>query len=204
MDRWTTQRVWTLSMVMCMKGHNGASPCCMCSIHSICIPDSSNPIHYVPLDHSHHPDIEALPHDHVSTYDPAHLPLRTHNESLAQARNVQFAPSEAKSEHRARKYGIKVVPLLHVLPSLSFLDSCPYKFMHLLWENVVKNLMMLWTRQYKGLNAGCKEYELHPNVWDAISEASAHSGNMIPGVSGPRPPNVASDKMLWTADTRSF
>ncbi|KAI0770690.1 hypothetical protein C8Q74DRAFT_1202285 [Fomes fomentarius] len=76
--------------------------------------------------------------------------------------------------------------------------------MHLLWENVVKNLMMLWTRQYKGLNAGCEEYELHPNVWDAIGEASAHSGNMIPGVFGPRLPNVASDKMSWTADTRSF
>ncbi|KAI0671051.1 hypothetical protein C8Q78DRAFT_973583 [Trametes maxima] len=76
--------------------------------------------------------------------------------------------------------------------------------MHLIWENVVKNLMQMWTGQYKGLRTGREDYELHPTVWQAIGDASAASGNTIPGIYGPCPPNVASDKMSWTADTRSF
>ncbi|KAI0638582.1 hypothetical protein C8Q77DRAFT_1188451 [Trametes polyzona] len=76
--------------------------------------------------------------------------------------------------------------------------------MHLIWENVVKNLMLHWTGQYKDLDAGTEDYQIHPSVWDAIGEASAASGDTIPGIFGPRPPNVASDKLSWTADTRSF
>ncbi|KAI0692136.1 hypothetical protein C8T65DRAFT_586838 [Cerioporus squamosus] len=76
--------------------------------------------------------------------------------------------------------------------------------MHLIWENVVKNLMHLWTGQYKGLDTGTEEYEIQLTVWEAIGQASAKSGDTIPGIYGPRPPNVASDKMSWTADTRSF
>jgi hypothetical protein len=40
-----------ISMIMCMKGHNGISPCCMCNIQGIRIPSSQITIHYVPRDH---------------------------------------------------------------------------------------------------------------------------------------------------------
>ena len=192
-----------ISMVMSMKGHNGLSPCRMCEIRGIRIPDSNNPIHYVPLDRSRHPDVTASP-DAVPTYDPANLPLRSHETLLDQAREVQFARTENESERLAKQYGIKAVPLLHVLPSLSFPASFPYDFMHLLWENVVKNLMHLWTGQYKGLDTGTEQYEILGTVWDAIGEASGKSGDTIPGQFGPRPPNVSTDKISWTADTRSF
>ncbi|KAI0826921.1 hypothetical protein BC628DRAFT_1319465 [Trametes gibbosa] len=76
--------------------------------------------------------------------------------------------------------------------------------MHLIWENVVKNLMALWSGNYKGLDEGKGSYQFPPAVWEAIGKASAASGNNIPYVFGPRPPNVASDKTSWTADTRSF
>ncbi|PIL29487.1 hypothetical protein GSI_08429 [Ganoderma sinense ZZ0214-1] len=192
-----------ISMVMCMKGHNGLSPCRMCEIKGIRIPDSSNPIHYVPLDRSRHPSVTGA-EGSIKIYDPAHLPLRTHERLLTQAREVQFARTERESEQLAKTYGIKGVPLLHVLPSLSFPASFPYDFMHLLWENVVKNLMQLWTGQYKGLDTGSEEYEILPTIWEAIGEASENSGDTIPGQFGPRPPNVATDKMSWTADTCSF
>ncbi|KAH9850528.1 hypothetical protein C2E23DRAFT_735077 [Lenzites betulinus] len=76
--------------------------------------------------------------------------------------------------------------------------------MHLIWENVVKNLMQLWTGEYKSLDTGTEDYELEKTVWEAIGEASASSGDTIPYIFGPRPPNVASDRVSWTADTRSF
>ncbi|KAH8093764.1 hypothetical protein BXZ70DRAFT_897296 [Cristinia sonorae] len=76
--------------------------------------------------------------------------------------------------------------------------------MHLLWENVVKNLMLLWTGDYKQLDEGSEEYQIESKVWEAIGESSAASGSTIPYAFGPRPPNVASDKTSWTADSRSF
>ncbi|KAI0749180.1 hypothetical protein C8Q80DRAFT_1311190 [Daedaleopsis nitida] len=76
--------------------------------------------------------------------------------------------------------------------------------MHLLFENVLKNLMLLWTAGYKGLDKGTGEYEVLPTIWDAIGAASATSGNTIPSAFGPRSPNVANDKTSWTADSRAF
>ncbi|RPD71195.1 hypothetical protein L226DRAFT_547468 [Lentinus tigrinus ALCF2SS1-7] len=76
--------------------------------------------------------------------------------------------------------------------------------MHLIWENVVKNLMHLWAGTYKDLDQGSEEYQMHGPIWEEVGKASADSGSTIPFVFGPRPPNVASDKISWTADTRSF
>ncbi|KAH9849713.1 hypothetical protein C2E23DRAFT_932379 [Lenzites betulinus] len=47
-------------------------------------------------------------------------------------------------------------------------------------------------------------YQIVAAIWEDIGAASAASGATIPYVYGPRPPNVASDKTSWTADTRSF
>ena len=104
----------------------------------------------------------------TSIYDPRNLPLRTHDELMAHARQVQFAHSAAEEDRLAKEYGIKGVPLLSAISSLSFPHSFPYDFMHLMWENVVKNLMQLWTGQFKGLDTGSEDYELDPAIWEAI------------------------------------
>lgn len=140
----------------------------------------------------------------MKTFDPAHLPLRTHSEFLTQAREVQFAATQANSDRLSKKYGVKGVPILSALSSLTFPSSFPYDFMHLIWENVVKNLMLLWSGNYKGLDEGDGSYQFPTDIWEAIGKATAASGDCIPYVFGPRPPNVASDKISWTADTRSF
>lgn len=190
-----------ISMVMRMKGHNGFSPCRMCKIIGVRTPGSRATTHYVPLDRSRHP---VLPPDTPPIYDPAHLPLRTHDEFLDQARQVQLAESDAQNERLAKQYGIKGIPALSVLSSLSFPDSFPYDFMHLIWENVMKNLMQLWSGQYKDLDEGMESYQFPDAVWEAISGAGAASGDFIPYIFGPRPPNVASDKVAWTAEARSM
>ncbi|TFK82780.1 hypothetical protein K466DRAFT_499707 [Polyporus arcularius HHB13444] len=76
--------------------------------------------------------------------------------------------------------------------------------MHLMFENVLKNLLLLWTGNYKGLDTGTGEYQLNPSVLDAIGAASAGSGDTIPSAFGPRSPNMANDKTSWTADSLSF
>ncbi|KAI0309125.1 hypothetical protein OF83DRAFT_1072534 [Amylostereum chailletii] len=76
--------------------------------------------------------------------------------------------------------------------------------MHLIWENTIKNLVLLWTGCFKGLDEGSGSYEIESTVWDAIGAASAASSSTIPGCYGARPPNFVADKSSTTADTWSF
>ncbi|KAJ2920000.1 hypothetical protein MD484_g408, partial [Candolleomyces efflorescens] len=192
-----------ISMIMRIKGHNGLVPCRMCKIEGLRIPNSRNPVHYIPLDRSKHPSTRANP-SAIKVYDPHSLPRRTHEEFVAQAREVQFAGTNAESEALAKKYGIKGLSILLNLSSLIFPLSFPYDFMHLIFENVMKNLILLWTGAYKGIDEGSGEYELAEPVWEAIGAATAASGPTIPSAFGASPPNVADDKSASTADTWSF
>jgi len=76
--------------------------------------------------------------------------------------------------------------------------------MHLIYKNVLKNLVLLWTGQFKGLSEGTGDYKLAPKVWEAIGTATAASGATIPSTFGARPPNIVLDKTSTTADTWSF
>ncbi|KAA1474205.1 hypothetical protein DENSPDRAFT_860222 [Dentipellis sp. KUC8613] len=76
--------------------------------------------------------------------------------------------------------------------------------MHLIWENLIKNLISLWTGDFKGLDEGTGSYVVDYTVWAAIGEATAASGSTIPGCYGAHPPNFIKDKSATTADTWSF
>ena len=102
-----------ISMVMRMKGHNGLSPCRMCKIKGLRIPNSRTTTHYVPLDRQRHPDVINAPAETtIAKYDPADLPLRQHNEILEMGRQVQHASTNAEAERLAKEYGVKGVPIL--------------------------------------------------------------------------------------------
>ena len=77
--------------------------------------------------------------------------------------------------------------------------------MHLIWENLIPNLILLWTGQFKGLDEGRESYELAPGVWEAIGEATKASGSTIPAAYAMvRPQNMAEDSSACTADSWSF
>jgi hypothetical protein len=127
----------TVSMLMHMKGHNGLCLCRMCSIVAIRMPDLRNETLYVPLSCCNHP----APTD-VVEYHLENLPLRSHNHFMAQAKAVESVPTEMQREELAKAYGIKGTPFLSALGSLRFPQSFPYDFMHLIWENLIPNLVL--------------------------------------------------------------
>jgi hypothetical protein len=170
-----------ISMIMRIIGHNGYSPCRMCKILGLRVPGSSSTTHYVPLERSRHPDAAAS-----GSYDPRNLPLRSHDEMLEQAKHAEAAPTEAEATRRSRSTGIKGTSILFHLHSLRFPRSFPYDFMHLFWENLMKNLIKLWTSDFKGMDSGVEEYELEASVWSAVGEATASSGATIPSCYGAR------------------
>jgi hypothetical protein len=188
-----------VSMMMRVKGQNGFSPCRMCKIKGVL----GGKTYYIPLERSQHPSV-LRDKDAIKKYDPASLPLRTHEDFIAQAREVQFANTGTAAEQLSMRYGINGMSIFFNLSSLSFPKSFPYDFMHLLYENVFDNLILLWTGAFKGLDTGSGDYELGPDVWEAIGEATAASGSTIPSAFGARPPNIAKDKKAKTAETKSF
>ncbi|KAJ3716065.1 hypothetical protein C8R42DRAFT_698103 [Lentinula raphanica] len=76
--------------------------------------------------------------------------------------------------------------------------------MHLVFENIIKTLVMWWTGTFKDLDCGTGLFKLDDKVWEAVGRNTASAGSMIPSAFGARPPNVAEDKQATTADTWSF
>ena len=140
----------------------------------------------------------------IACYDPSNLPLCTHEQFMAQAQEVQAASTDADAACLSKHYRIKGVPLLSYLSSLQFPTSFPYDFMHLIYKNLLKNLISLWTGTFKGLDEGSGSYKFNPKVWEAIGAASAAAGSTVPRAFGARPWNVADDKTTCTADMWSF
>lgn len=186
-----------IAKLMRMKGHNGLLPCRFCKIRGIRIPNSRSPAHYVPLDRSQHPDCGDHPH-----YDPASLPIRTHNEILQQAREVDLAPNASQAERLATTYGVNGTSMLSRLPSIDFPKSFPLEFMHAIWENTIPNIVSLMRGKFKDLD--CTDFRLGDKVWEAIGKASFASGDTIPGRYGNRVPDFIAYGGAMTAEAWSF
>lgn len=176
-----------ISMLMRMKGHNGISPCRACRIRGVRTDGSKT--HYAPLHRKHD-----------QSYDPLHLPLRTHDTMMRHALQVADPDiSGAESNRRAKRYGITGVPLLSTVSSLSFPASFPHDFMHLI-ENIVPSLVAMWTGSYKDIVGGCTDYVIVGTVWEAIGDACTNSGSTTPSVFGARVPNIHTQRYQFTAE----
>ncbi|KIL55189.1 hypothetical protein M378DRAFT_53490, partial [Amanita muscaria Koide BX008] len=186
-----------VSMLMRMKGHNSQYPCHMCMIKGV--RNDVNKTLYVPLDRRKFPDTVE-----PRNYNPSALPLRNHEQFMHEAQQVQYALTAAESERLAKNFGIKGIPLLSVLSSLSFPTSFPYDFMHLIWANLIPNLTLLWTGNFKDLDHSEQSYVFGKSVWETIGEATAEAGTTIPAAFGTRIPNIALDKRPLTAEMRSI
>jgi hypothetical protein len=121
---------------------------------------------------------------------------------MAQAKLVESASTETQREELAKAYGIKGVPLLSTLGSLRFPQSFPYDFMHLIWENLIPNLVLFWSGNYKGMDEG-QPYVVEPQPWQAVGTASAEATKTIPSSFGPPIPNPAKDCSSFTSSTWS-
>ncbi|KAL7280964.1 hypothetical protein ACG7TL_005913 [Trametes sanguinea] len=175
-----------MSLLMRMKGHNALTPCRMCTIRGVRGPSGGS-----------------------KRYDPAALPLRSHEDFLANAREIDVAPTEAQAERLRKLYGIKGTPLLSSISSLSFPRSFPYGFMHLIWENLIPNLVSLWTGDFKGLGLARGDgdgretsapFVIPQDAWEELGSICASASRTIPSAFGAALPNIASDRGLFTAE----
>ncbi|KAJ7655446.1 hypothetical protein B0H17DRAFT_941344 [Mycena rosella] len=76
--------------------------------------------------------------------------------------------------------------------------------MHLIWENLIKNLILLWTGEFKGLDTGDEWYQLEKAIWEAIATRTAAASDTIPSAFGSRVPNIGKDRPNVSAEMWSF
>ncbi|KAF8666953.1 Transposase family tnp2 [Rhizoctonia solani] len=151
-------------------GHNGCFPCQFCYMPTVSGPTSGGGFHrYCPL---HQPD-------GVQT-DPLNLPMRTHKETIRLGLEVLRAPNENARSACATETGIKGVTLLARLPSISIPGSFPVDFMHMVWQNLLPQLIDLWTGNFNNLDSGLEDYMLKPTVLSALNAALKPSRKTMP------------------------
>lgn len=185
-----------VAMMMKMKGHGSRCPCRMCKM--IALLAANGKTYYMP-----HITPESRIDDRES-YDVANLPLRTPASFMEEAIEVDSAVMEAEAEELAKACGIKGVPILSHLPSLVFPYSFPLDFMHLMYENTIKNIINFFSGSFKDLDHDEEGYFVEPTVWTAIGEATAETGSTIPGAFGARPRDFVENRTGVTADMFSF
>ena len=85
------------------------------------------------------------------------LLIQTHQGFLNQAGEVVLATTNGKEDPLSTKYGIKGIPLLSLLGLLSFPFSFPLNFMHLVFNNLITNLIGHYTGTFKDLDCRSKD-----------------------------------------------
>lgn len=131
-------------------------------------------VYYIPL---------AAPCDELEapdSWDPRNLPLRTHQHFLDKILEIQNAPTKTHAKKLAKLHGIKGLPVLHRVGSMDIARSYPWDFMHLLFENIIPNLIALWSGKFKGLDTGSEDYEIPDEVWEEIWRETAEAMKDIP------------------------
>ncbi|KAG9083055.1 hypothetical protein FS749_006340 [Ceratobasidium sp. UAMH 11750] len=76
--------------------------------------------------------------------------------------------------------------------------------MHLLFENLVPNMILHWTGKFKGIDEGVGHYRLPGAVWDKIGELTAASAKTIPSAFVGTIPDIAQDRYLYKAEAYAF
>ena len=75
----------------------------------------------------------------------------------------------------------------------------PTDFMHLIFENLIPNLVQNYTGNFKGLDCGTEDYLIPQEEWLEICAAGEMSGDTIPAAFGARVPNLETDISEMTA-----
>ncbi|KAG8749984.1 hypothetical protein FRC11_010871, partial [Ceratobasidium sp. 423] len=101
-------------------------------------------------------------------------------------------------------FGVNLRPVFTRLKSINLAACAPYDAMHLLFKNLVPNLIRLWTGKFKGLDQGTGNYELDPDNWVVIGQLTAQATKIIPLEFVSTLPDIAQDRYLYTAEGYAF
>ena len=181
----------TMALIMCMEGQNGIIPCWICNIKGV---HFGSCMSYVPLRWDRIPG--ATPCRYISS----NLLICTYEELMIQACNIKVAPNNATHEWLTKEHGIKGIPVLSSTSSIGFPSSFLFNFMHLIWENLIPNLIEFWTGEFKELDHQDEVYFIEPHIWNKIGAATAACKATVPAAFRAPVPNMAMKRSQMSAE----
>ena len=110
----------------------------------------------------------------------------------------------AEEDRLSMKYGIKGIPLLSLISTVTLPSSFSSDITHLIFKNLVPNLIGHYTGNFKELDDSTEEYTIPPHIWSEICKIIATSGNTIPSQLGAWMPNLEKDCSHMMAEAWSF
>lgn len=133
-----------------LRGHNGRSPCRFCYIHGFRV---------VAKRHIYYPsairtaDRRGGKRRRVvkTLWHPWNLPLRSEEETLSALEAIEQTENSGdhrQAEEMCKDLGVKSFELsllIHRMPHIHAFESFPIDIMHLLYLNVAKDMLSLWT-----------------------------------------------------------
>ncbi|KAF8751639.1 hypothetical protein RHS01_08282 [Rhizoctonia solani] len=125
-------------------------------------------------------------------FDPMKLPARTHQECIEQGLTVLQAQTSNAQSKLATATGVKGVSSLARLPSISIPASFPINIMHMIFINIIPQLIDIWTGNFNNMDEGKGTYHINPILFKRIGEIVANSGSTIPTSYGCRVPDISA------------
>jgi hypothetical protein len=183
-----------VAKLLAIKGHNAVVPCRTCYIRGVLCQLEKSSVYYVPL--TVPGDDEPFPVDALF--------MRTHNLFLRHYTELEAIAAGPARDRAAQACGINSRSIFASLKSIDMASSTPYDIMHLLFENLVPNLIKLWTGKFKGLDQGTGDYQLSGNDWTTIGRLTGKAARTIPSAFVGTLPNIAEDGNLYKAEAYSF
>ncbi|KAG8692960.1 hypothetical protein FRC08_009428 [Ceratobasidium sp. 394] len=129
---------------------------------------------------------------------PSHQSFLAYYEQLEQEQRVG-----ARAEI-AQESGLNGRPLFARLPSIDLSSCAPYEMMHLIFENLIPNMIHLWKGTFKWIDEDDEDYHLGRDTWKLIGNLTAQATRTIPSQFVGTLPNIDTDMGLYKAEAFSF
>jgi hypothetical protein len=180
-----------IAKMLFIKAHNALTPCRTCYIQGVLCQLERNAIYYVPL---------TDPYTGV-VFPIELLPMRTHKLTLAHLDQLDATRNKTARDELLRDCGITGRSIFSYLKSIDLASSFPYDIMHLLFENLVPNMIRHWIGEFKGLDQGEGTYQ---QEWATVGQLTAQATHTIPSAFVGTLPNIAMDRILCKAKAYAF
>ncbi|KAF8595060.1 hypothetical protein BDV93DRAFT_409447, partial [Ceratobasidium sp. AG-I] len=149
-----------ISKLLLLKGHNAITPCRSCLVQGTQCELPGKVVYYVPL---------TAPED-LEITSPEDLLMRTHESFLICYDELSREERVGERAKISQEHGINGRPLFARLGSIDLSSCAPYDFMHLIFENLVPNMLMHWKGTFKWLDRDEDVYRMDDDVWEVIGQ----------------------------------
>src|ERR1700761_5685549 len=132
--------------------------------------------------------------------------MRTH-ESFSEAIGaISRQTTQDGRIEMAKWWGVNELSVFSWLPTIDLSISFTHDFMHLIFENVVPNLVSLWSGQGKfaSMDEGQHSYRIAPHIWDQIGAETAAAVATIPSAFVSHLFDISAARSCFKAETWAF